>query len=88
MAASLTPALLGLVWRVHQCPRSLGILPSLQHKWVGPEQGQLYRMRQHIDGDSVVVGVSIVGRTEMPRSCDTGQLLSNHLGGHHLEKDM
>ena len=28
------------------------------------------------------------GTKAMPRSCDTGQLLANHLVGHHLEKPM
>ena len=59
VAAPPTPALLGLVRRVHQCTRSLVILSSLQHRWAGTEHGQLQRMRQHIDGDSVVAGVSI-----------------------------
>ena len=55
------------------------ILSSLQHRWAGPEQRQLQRMRQDIVGDSVVVGVSIAARTEK-------RLLSRRVALHGISK--
>ena len=51
-AVPSTPAL--LVGEGIQHTTTLVTLSSLQHRWAGPEQGNLWRMRQHIDGDSVV----------------------------------